>query len=168
MGHGVVGPLGFVVGIVLLAAVGSRLLGLRLSWRRALLTGFPSLVAGFAAGYLVNRRHPGQITPLVLIASVVAAMLLTVLAELMARPGARTGTGGPPRPLRALRWTISRTFRCRAGRSPPRSGGTRRRRAWCQRGGCGVVRKPDQKGWSGQTAWSVRCGQSPGRSDAPM
>jgi ubiquinone biosynthesis protein len=111
MGHGVVGPLGFVVGIVLLAAVGSRLLGLRLSWRRALLTGFPSLVAGFAAGYLVNRRHPGQITPLVLIASVVAAMLLTVLAELMARPGARTGTGGPPRPLRALRWTAQSTRR---------------------------------------------------------
>ena len=49
MGHGVVGPIGFVAGIVLLAAVGSRLLGVRLSLRRALLTGFPGLVAGFVA-----------------------------------------------------------------------------------------------------------------------
>jgi len=105
MEHGVVGVIGFVVVIVLLAAVGSRLLGVRLSLRRALLTGFPGLVAGFVAGYLVNRRHPGQITPLVVIASVVATMLLTVLAELLARPGGRIRAGGLPRPLRALRTT---------------------------------------------------------------
>ena len=84
--------------IVLLAAVGSRLLGVRLSLRRALLTGFPGLVAGFVTGYLVSRRHPGQITPLVVIASVVATMLLTVLAELLARPGGRVRAGGLPRP----------------------------------------------------------------------
>ena len=103
MEHSVVGFAGFIVMILLLAAVGSRLLGVRLSLRRALLTGFPSLVAGFSVGFLVNRRHPGQITPRVVIASVVATRLLTVLAELLARPGARARAGGLPRPWRALR-----------------------------------------------------------------
>src|SRR6516165_7503412 len=111
MQHGVVGFTGFLVVIVLLAAVGSRLLGVRLSLRRALLTGFPGLVAGFVAGYLVNRRHPGQITPLVVIAAVVATMLLTVLAELLARPGGRVRAGGLPHPWRALRTTAQSTRR---------------------------------------------------------
>ena len=111
MEHGVVGFIGFIVVIVLLAAVGSRLLGVRLSLRRALLTGFPGLVAGFAAGYLVNRRHPGQITPLVVIAAVVATMLLTVLAELLTRPGGRARAGGLPRPWRALRTMTQSTRR---------------------------------------------------------
>jgi hypothetical protein len=53
--------IGFIVVIVLLAAVASRQLGVRLSWR-ALLTSLPGLVAGFVAGFLVNRRHPGHIT----------------------------------------------------------------------------------------------------------
>ena len=102
MGHGVTGFIGFIVAILLLAAVGSRLLGVRLSLRRALLTGFPGLVAGFVVGYLVNRRQPGQITPLVVIAAVVATMLLTVLAELLARPDRRARAVGPPHPWRAL------------------------------------------------------------------
>ncbi len=110
MAHGFVGFVGFIFLILVLAAVGSRLLGVRLSLRRALLTGFPSLVAGFVLGYLVNRRHPGQVTPLVVVASVVAMMLLTVLAELLARPGRRGRRGGPPRPLRALR-RITRSVR---------------------------------------------------------
>ena len=113
MEQGVVGFIGTIVVIVLLAAVGSRLLGVRLSLRRVLLTGFPGLVAGFIAGYLVNRHDPGQITPLVVIASVVATMLLTVLTELLARPGGRAGTGGLPRPWRALRTMAQNT--CRYG-----------------------------------------------------
>ena len=113
MEQGVVGFIGTIVVIVLLAAVGSRLLGVRLSLRRVLLTGFPGLVAGFIAGYLVNRHDPGQITPLVVIASVVATMLLTVLTELLARPGGRAGTGGLPRPWRALRTMAQST--CRYG-----------------------------------------------------
>ena len=111
MGHGVVGFIGFIVVIVLLAAVGSRLLGVRLSLRRVLLTGFPGLVAGFVAGFLVNPRHPGQVTPLVVVASVVATMLLTVLAELLARPGSRARAGGLPRPWRALRTMAHSTRR---------------------------------------------------------
>ena len=42
MWHEVVGFIGFIVVIVLLAALGSRLLGVRLSLRQAVLTGFPA------------------------------------------------------------------------------------------------------------------------------
>jgi len=126
MQHGVVGFTGFLVVIVLLAAVGSRLLGVRLSLRRALLTGFPGLVAGFVAGYLVNRRHPGQITPLVVIAAVVATMLLTVLAELLARPGGRVRAGGLPHPWRALRTTAQKHPPLRAARPDRRPARARR------------------------------------------
>src|SRR5215468_1881542 len=111
MGHGVVGLIGFVAVIMLLAVVGARLLGMRISLRRALLTGFPSVVAGFIVGYLVDRHHPGRITPLTIIASVVATMLLTVLAELVARPGGRASAGGPPRPWRAVRAMAQSTRR---------------------------------------------------------
>ncbi len=103
MGHGLAGFAGFIVLILVLAAVGGRLLGVRLSLRRALLVGFPGLVAGFAFAYLVNRRHPGGLTPLVVVAAIVATMLLTVLTELVARPAARPRRAGPPRPWRALR-----------------------------------------------------------------
>lgn len=110
MGHEVAGFIGFIVVVVLLAALGSRLLGVRLSLRQAVLTGFPGLVAGFVAGYLVDRRHPGQVTPLVVIAAVVSAMLLTVLAELLARPGGRPRARGLPRPWHALQ-TMARSSR---------------------------------------------------------
>ena len=40
--HEVVGAIGFIVVVVLLAALGSRLLGVRLSLRQAVLTGFPA------------------------------------------------------------------------------------------------------------------------------
>ena len=122
MEHGVAGFIGTIVVIVLLAAVGSRLLGVRLSLRRVLLTGFPGLVAGFIAGYLVSRRDPGQITPLVVIASVVATMLLTVLTELLARPGGRAGAGRLPRPWRALRTMAQST--CRYGQLARIAAGT--------------------------------------------
>lgn len=111
MGHGVVGFVGFIALVLLLATVGSRLLGVRLSLRRALVTGFSGLVAGYVVGYLVNRHHPGQITPLVVVAAVVATMLLTVIAELLTRPGGRLPAAGLPRPWRALRWTVQSTRR---------------------------------------------------------
>lgn len=103
MGHGLAGFAGFIVLILVLAAVGGRLLGVRLSFRRALLTGFGGLVAGYVFAFLVSRRPPGEIRPLVVVAAIAATMLLTVLAELMARPGARPRRAGLPRPWRALR-----------------------------------------------------------------
>ena len=111
MAHGIAGLVGFAAAVLLLAVTGARLLGVRVSLRRALLTGFPGLVAGFVVGYLVNRRQPGQITPLVVIAAVVATMLLTVLAELLTPPGRATRAGGLWRPLRALRWAAQSTRR---------------------------------------------------------
>ena len=103
MAHGFTGFAGFIVLIVVLAAAGGRLLGIRLSWRRALLAGFGGLVAGYVFAFVVTRRHPGQLSPLVVAAAVVATMLLTVLAELVARPGARPRRAVLPRPWRALR-----------------------------------------------------------------
>ena len=104
MEHGPIGFIGFVALILLLAAAGSRLLGMRLSLLRAVVTGFAGLVAGFIVGYGVNH-HPGQVTPLVLIIAVVATMLLTVLSEVLLRPGERPSGGGPFGPWRRLRWT---------------------------------------------------------------
>lgn len=110
MAHGLLGFVGFIVLILLLAVAGSRLLGVRLSLSRAVATGFVGLVAGFVVGFLVNRRHPGQITPLVLLTAVVATMLLTVLAELLARPGERARSG-PFGLWRKVRWTVQSTRR---------------------------------------------------------
>jgi ubiquinone biosynthesis protein len=111
VGHGVTGFAGFIVLILVLAAVGGRLLGVRQSLRRALLVGFASLVVGYIFAFLVTRRHPGQLSPLVVVAAVVATMLLTVLAELVVRPGARPRTAGLPRPWRVLRRTGQRIRR---------------------------------------------------------
>jgi ubiquinone biosynthesis protein len=106
MAHGVAGLAGFIAVVLLLAAAGGRLLGVRVSLGRALLTGFAGLVAGFVVGFLVNRHQPGQVTPLVVAAAVVATMLLTVVAELLARPGGHPRGGGPLRPWQTLRWTV--------------------------------------------------------------
>jgi len=105
-----------IVLVVLLAAVGGRLLGVRLPLVRALLAGLAGLAAGVVFGYLVYRRDRGQVTPQVagagVLAAVVAVMLVMVLAELLARP-ARRGLvpGGLPRPWRALRRMAQSTRR---------------------------------------------------------
>src|SRR5215475_3467495 len=75
--------------ILVLAAVPSRLLGVRFSLGRAVLTGGAGLAAGFGVGYLVTRRQPG-ITPLVVVSAAVATMVLTVVAALLSRSGGRT------------------------------------------------------------------------------
>jgi len=100
----------FVALIVALAAVGSRLLGVRLSLGRALVTGWAGMAAGFFVGYLVTRRQPA-ITPLVVASAAVATMVLTVVAELLSRSGRHTGPGGALRPWRSLRWTVQSTRR---------------------------------------------------------
>src|SRR5215510_1600927 len=107
------GGAGFAVfaGLILvLAAVPSRLLGVRFSLGRAVLTGSAGLAAGFGVGYLVTRRQPG-ITPLVVVSAAVATMVLTVVAALLSRSGGRSRTGGPLRPWLALAWTVRSTRR---------------------------------------------------------
>src|SRR5262247_67867 len=96
--------------MLVLAAVPSRLLGVRCSLGRAVLTGSAGVAAGFGVGYLVTRRQPG-ITPLVVVSAAVATMVLTVVAALLSRSGGRSRTGGPLRPWLALVWTVRSTRR---------------------------------------------------------
>src|SRR5262249_61528907 len=96
MASGVAGFAVFAAMILVLAAVPSRLLGVRFSVGRAVLTGWAGLAAGFGVGYLVTRRQPG-ITPLVMVSAAVATMVLTVVAALLSRSGGRSRTGGPLR-----------------------------------------------------------------------
>jgi len=107
------GAAGFAVfaGLILvLAAVTSRLLGVRFSVGRAVLTGWAGLAAGFGVGYVVTRRQPG-ITPLVVVSAALATMVLTVVAALLSRSGGRPRAGGPLRPWLELAWTVRSTRR---------------------------------------------------------
>src|SRR5262249_2469570 len=113
MASGVAGFAVFAGQILVLAAVTSRLLGVRFSVGRAVLTGSAGLAAGFGVGYLVTRRQPG-ITPLVAVSAAVATMVLTVVAALLSRSGGRSRTGGPLR-----RWLGLGGAGGRAGRLPP-------------------------------------------------
>src|SRR5262245_43179477 len=96
----------FFAGLLLvLAAVPSRLLGVRFSLGRAVLTGWAGLAGGFRVGDFVTRRQPG-VTPLVVVSAAVATMVLTVVAALLSRSGGRSRTGGLLRPWLALVWTV--------------------------------------------------------------
>ena len=103
-----------IVLVLLFAAAVSRLLGVRLRLTRALLAGLLGVAAGILFAYLIYRRHPGQVTPLVvgagMVAAVVATMLGVVLAELLVRPGRQDTVSGLPHPWRALR-QMARTAR---------------------------------------------------------
>src|SRR6516225_3098851 len=110
MASGVGGFAVFAGLILVLAAVPSRLLGVRFSLGRAVLTGSAGLAAGFGVGYLVTRRQPG-ITTLVVVSATVATMVLTVVAALLSRSGSRSRTGGPLRLWLALAWTVRSTRR---------------------------------------------------------
>ena len=94
-----------IVLVVLLAAVGGRLLGVRLPLGRTLLAGLAGVTAGIAFGYLAWRRDHDQVTLLVvgagMLAAVVAMMLVMVLAELLARPAGGDLVPGLPHPWRA-------------------------------------------------------------------
>ena len=94
MANGVAGFAVFAGLILVLAALPSRLLGVRFSLGRAVLTGSAGLAAGFGVGYLVTRRQPG-ITPLVVVSAAVATMVLTVVAALLSRSGGRFPNGRP-------------------------------------------------------------------------
>ncbi len=105
-----------IVLVVLLAAVGGRLLGVRLALGRTTLAGLAGVTAGIAFGSLVYSRDRGQVTPQLVgagvLAAVVAMMLVMVLAELLARPGhSDLVPGGLPHPWRALRRLAQSTRR---------------------------------------------------------
>ena len=110
MASGVAGFAVFAGLILVLAAVTSRLLGVRFSVGRAVLTGWAGLAAGFGVGYVVTRRQPG-ITPLVVVSAAVATMMLTVVAALLSRSGGHPQAGGPLRTWLALAWTVRSTRR---------------------------------------------------------
>ncbi len=101
-----VGVIELVVLVLVLAAAGSRLLGIRLPLRRALLIGLAGVAAGVLFGYLAWRRHLDHVTPQVVGAGVVAAvvttMLATVLVEMLVPAARRDQPAGLPHPWRAL------------------------------------------------------------------
>jgi ubiquinone biosynthesis protein len=105
-----------IVLVVLLAAVGGRLLGVRLPLARTVLAGLAGVAAGIAFGYLVYSRDQDHVTAQVIgagvLAAVVAMMLVMVLAELLARPARRDLVpSGLPHPWRALRRMAQSTRR---------------------------------------------------------
>jgi ubiquinone biosynthesis protein len=110
-----VGVIELVVLVLLLAAAGSRLLGIRLPLRRAVLTGLAGVAAGMLFGYLAWRRHLDHVTPQVVGAGVVAAvvttMLATVLVEMLVPAARRDKPAGLPHPWRALRQIAQNTRR---------------------------------------------------------
>ena len=110
MASGVAGFAVFVGLMLVLAAVASRLLGVRFSVGRAVLTGWAGLAAGFGVGYLVTHRQPG-ITPLLVVSAAMATMMLTVVAALLSRSGGHPQAGGPLRTWLALAWTVRSTRR---------------------------------------------------------
>src|SRR5262249_47242524 len=114
------GPLGLVVVLVVLTAVSARLLGVRVRWWRALVAGFPGLVAGilFIWALTGGGRRPRTLPlPAVLLAALVATMLIAVFLELLARPGRFANVQGRlkarriPHPLRSLRTRMARLRR---------------------------------------------------------
>ena len=117
-----------IVLVVLLAAVGGRLLGVRLPLVRAVLAGLAGVAAGVVFGYLVYARDRNHVTPQVVgagvLAAVVAMMVVMVLAELLARPSRHDLVpGGLPHPWRALRRMAQSTRRsAQLTRSRPGTG----------------------------------------------
>jgi len=109
-----------LVTAVILARVSGRLLGIRMRWRRAILTGFPGLALGWIAAWSINGQRHGRQTlswPAVLFGALVTTMLITVLLELLARPGrlaaveSRLHASPLPHPIRSLRQRAGRSRR---------------------------------------------------------
>src|SRR6266508_1063305 len=101
-----------------LTTIGGRLLGVRLSWWRALIAAGPGFVAGLIFVWAVSgRQHgPQQLSvPAILAAALIATMMLTVLLELLARPGKLAGVQGGlasiPHPVRSLQRRAGRARR---------------------------------------------------------
>src|SRR6266508_4263017 len=137
-----------------LTTIGGRLLGVRLSWWRALIAAGPGFVAGLIFVWAVSgRQHgPQQLSvPAILAAALIATMMLTVLLELLARPGKLAGVQGGlasiPHPVR------SRSAGPAAPAATRRSPGSPRGTAWPPTWAV-AGRPPPQPGG---TAWRTAC-----------
>jgi len=110
--------------ITILTSVVGRLLGIRLRWWRALVAGFPGIIAGFLFDFAIsghNTHAPPKFSPaVVLLAAVPATMIIAVMIELLSRPGRLANVQSHlvearkvsiPHPIRALRARLARTRR---------------------------------------------------------
>ena len=120
LGVPVFGGLFTLVTAVILARVGGRLLGIRLRWRRAILTGSAGLALGWIAAWSISgQRHGPQRLPwpAMLVGALIATMLIVVLLDLLARPGRLAAAGSRlhasplPHPIRSLRQRAGRSQR---------------------------------------------------------
>lgn len=114
------GPLAVLLVVVVVTAVGGRLLGIRLRWWLTLAAGFPGLVIGIVFTWaLAGGSHTVRVLPTgtVLLAALVATMLIAVLSGLLTRPGRLAGVPdriavrGLPHPVRSLRARAGRIHR---------------------------------------------------------
>ncbi|HEU5382984.1 MAG TPA: hypothetical protein VFV38_46855, partial [Ktedonobacteraceae bacterium] len=105
--------------ITLLASFGGRLLGIRQSWIRALMAaslglGIGSLLA-VAVAPQISLPYPVFFVSAVLLPALLASMAVSVLLELLARPGPLVRVQGRlatvPHPLRSLRRWVTRERR---------------------------------------------------------
>ena len=113
-----VGLLVSLVGILLVAVLAARLLGVRRSLLGTLLSGLVGWIAGVGLSTVIAQSQPDPtagFTRNVWVFSTIFAMAATVFAELLIRPGAlaraQSGLSRVPRPLRALRLRAQRISR---------------------------------------------------------
>ena len=100
--------LAFVAGLIVLALVSGRLLGVQVSWLRRLLAAMIGLIAGTVAYYVASRQLISAIDPRLGfgLTALLVTMSLLVLLELLSRPGPRRAGGRGlrlPQPVGAVR-----------------------------------------------------------------
>ena len=106
----------FIIGLIVLGSVSSRLLGIRLSWRMRLLAALlGSGISGVFTGLLWYNNPGLNFVPVSIASNLFFTMVIAVLMELLARPGRLANIEshlvGLPHPVRAVRQRASRTRR---------------------------------------------------------
>jgi len=106
----------FVIGLLVLGTVSSRLLGVRLSWRMRLFAAVVGSGLGGVFTGLVWYNNPGvNFVPVAIVSDLFFTMAIAVLMELLARPGRLVSVEshlmGLPHPIRAVKRSAARTGR---------------------------------------------------------